>query len=191
MNCVKCPIKPLNKKGYRTEWTKDRIDTIVKMWEWGTYQELAEAFPDSGYESLGQRINTLRKSGMKIPRRRIVGPFAFCWLSPIDGKKYVGCRKQRIKNGKWEFTILHNGIRKRIHRFVMEQKMGRELAKKEEVHHLDGNPENNNVDNLILTTRRDHFPFDNLRANLALEFIDQSGLLQNFKEWCNEKSKRS
>lgn len=36
------------------------------------------------------------------------------------------------------------------HRLVMEQKLGRYLLKKEVVHHVDGNPLNNNPDNLMV-----------------------------------------
>lgn len=36
------------------------------------------------------------------------------------------------------------------HRLVMEQKLGRLLLRKEAVHHLDGNPLNNDIENLML-----------------------------------------
>ncbi|QGH79043.1 HNH endonuclease [Streptomyces phage TomSawyer] len=36
------------------------------------------------------------------------------------------------------------------HRYVMEQKLGRELVKGENVHHKDGNRQNNHPDNLEL-----------------------------------------
>lgn len=36
------------------------------------------------------------------------------------------------------------------HRFVMEQKMGRFLQKEEVIHHIDGNKENNEINNLML-----------------------------------------
>lgn len=42
------------------------------------------------------------------------------------------------------------------HRFVMEQHLGRSLEEHEQVHHLDGNPINNEIDNLCLVSRTDH-----------------------------------
>lgn len=36
------------------------------------------------------------------------------------------------------------------HRFVMEQSLGRELVKGENIHHKDGNKQNNDLDNLEL-----------------------------------------
>lgn len=36
------------------------------------------------------------------------------------------------------------------HRYVMEKYLGRSLNKGEEIHHIDGDRQNNNIDNLIL-----------------------------------------
>jgi len=43
------------------------------------------------------------------------------------------------------------------HRLVMEQKLGRHLTRKEVVHHIDGDPLNNDLSNLVLfRTNGDH-----------------------------------
>lgn len=39
------------------------------------------------------------------------------------------------------------------HRLVMETKLGRQLGRDEVVHHIDGNPENNHPDNLMMFPR--------------------------------------
>lgn len=44
----------------------------------------------------------------------------------------------------------------RLHRFIMEQKLGRKLGKNECVHHIDGNKLNNSIDNLEVCTREEH-----------------------------------
>lgn len=42
------------------------------------------------------------------------------------------------------------------HRLIGEQKLNRRLFKKEVVHHIDGNRENNNPENLVVCSRREH-----------------------------------
>lgn len=49
-----------------------------------------------------------------------------------------------------------NGEKKRLHRYVMEQYLGRKLLPSEVVHHKDENKTNNNIDNLIITSHIAH-----------------------------------
>nr|DAJ46651.1 MAG TPA: HNH endonuclease [Caudoviricetes sp.] len=41
-------------------------------------------------------------------------------------------------------------------RILMEEKLGRSLTNDEVVHHIDENPENNNIDNLVVLTKSEH-----------------------------------
>lgn len=41
-------------------------------------------------------------------------------------------------------------------RFIMEQHIGRKLSAKEDVHHIDGNPLNNDISNLKIIPRGEH-----------------------------------
>ncbi len=43
-----------------------------------------------------------------------------------------------------------------LYRTLAEMKLGRELTKDEEVHHIDGNHSNNNLDNLMVLSRAEH-----------------------------------
>ena len=43
-----------------------------------------------------------------------------------------------------------------VHRRLMEDYLGRKLLSKELIHHKDGDTLNNNLSNLILTTRKEH-----------------------------------
>ena len=45
---------------------------------------------------------------------------------------------------------------KYIHRIVMEKFLGRKLKTEENIHHKDGNPKNNNIDNLEILTNSEH-----------------------------------
>jgi len=47
-----------------------------------------------------------------------------------------------------------NGKKKRLHRHIMESKLKRELRPNEHIYHLDGNSTNNDIDNLIIITKK-------------------------------------
>ncbi len=49
-----------------------------------------------------------------------------------------------------------DGHRIAFHRWVMEQKIGRRLTSDEIVHHVDGNPLNNDPRNLVILSRAEH-----------------------------------
>lgn len=53
-------------------------------------------------------------------------------------------------------TIQINGKQVRLHRYLMEQKIGRSLTFNEVIHHIDGNKYNNNIDNLEIVSRGNH-----------------------------------
>lgn len=60
-----------------------------------------------------------------------------------------------------------NGKTRRKHRIVMEEYLGRQLKNNEIVHHIDGNKRNNDISNLLLTTRSEH-------ARIHAEILDKS-----------------
>jgi hypothetical protein len=51
-----------------------------------------------------------------------------------------------------------NGKLMRLNRYVMEQHLGRKLEPDEQVHHIDKNPANNDISNLLLTNKYEHCP---------------------------------
>lgn len=52
--------------------------------------------------------------------------------------------------------ITHNGKVMQEHRYIMENHLGRKLRKNELIHHIDGNPKNNDINNLQVMSWRNH-----------------------------------
>lgn len=52
--------------------------------------------------------------------------------------------------------LFRNGKKVRAHRWLMEQKLGRKLLSTEHVHHRDGDPLNNEMDNLEVIESATH-----------------------------------
>lgn len=59
----------------------------------------------------------------------------------------------------------------RLHRWVMEQHLGRPLTSAEHVHHIDGNPNNNDVSNLCILTHGEHARIEVYERQKALALL--------------------
>jgi len=57
---------------------------------------------------------------------------------------------------KWYNLITINGKRVSLSRWLMEQHLSRKLSDEEIIHHIDGNPQNNTIDNLQITSLTEH-----------------------------------
>lgn len=77
-----------------------------------------------------------------------------CYFKYNKGSNHFGWRggvKTRpdgyLRDGKTD---------KYIHRLVMEKHLGRKLKTEEHIHHIDGNPKNNNINNLKIMSNSEH-----------------------------------
>lgn len=83
-----------------------------------------------------------------------------CCGNGCKSKRMVGNGNHNYNGGnitEWGYKMISvNGVKVYEHRYVMEQHLKRKLKKGEEVHHIDGNKLNNNIDNLELLTTGEH-----------------------------------
>jgi hypothetical protein len=105
-------------------------------------------------------------------------------LNPMLGKtgaehpRYIG----ECADGYGYLTILHNNKRQFVHRVVIAEALGiSEIPENLSVHHIDGNPLNNQLDNLALCTNAGHKTIHSLQVINALEKSRRSTLAQLHK----------
>lgn len=81
--------------------------------------------------------------------------------NPMYGKKGWNYDPEgsRRKDGYYRVTV--NGKRMLKHRYILEQHLGRELKSGEVVHHIDHNPSNNELENLMLfSSHSEHVKYE-------------------------------
>jgi transposase-like protein len=83
-----------------------------------------------------------------------------------------------FEQGHW--FIQHNGERRALHRVIVEEREGRRLASDEIVHHVDGDPLNNQPENLVILTRAEHIQL-HLKRRKRWSKEEQSQALQLYE----------
>jgi len=70
-------------------------------------------------------------------------------------------------------------------RILMEQKLGRELLPEEDVHHIDGNPLNNNLNNLEIIMHGEHQREHSIKYFNTIEICQICGntFIMTAKKW--------
>lgn len=76
--------------------------------------------------------------------------------NPMWGKPAWNYNPEGNKRKDGYVRVAVNGKRVLKHRLLMEKHLGRPLLPNEVIHHLDGNNENNNIDNLTVITQSIH-----------------------------------
>lgn len=117
-----------------------RLQTSIHTVTWALSQRMSSA----EYEALKKLRYSRSKMGSKNPMQGKTGARHHNWVG-------------ECKDGYGYLTCLVDGKRVFVHRHVMARALGlKELPRKFEVHHIDENPENNQLDNLALVTSAGH-----------------------------------
>ena len=96
------------------------------------------------------------------------------------GKNNPSYKNGKTKNSRGYIIVSHQGKRIPEHRMIVEKIVGRELDRMEEVHHMDENKSNNDINNLYLFTKKDHRIY-----HLVKRVLDKFGTLDNFVKCTN------
>lgn len=113
--------------------------------------------------------------------------------NPFYGKKHTknSLKKQAFNqsNGGYIDTngyhiIIHKYKQYKVHRLVMENKLGRKLKPSEEVHHLDGNRTNNREDNLhLFPNKSEHSKYHIFLEDCVMELLALQNIYLKRKRW--------
>lgn len=58
-------------------------------------------------------------------------------------------------------SVKVNGVKMQLHRYLMEQHLGRKLGADEDVHHINGNKRDNRIENLQVMSHSEHSSLEN------------------------------
>lgn len=104
----------------------------------------------------------------------------------LRGKRRKACVKKReVKVYKRYDRITDRGVRKILHRHVMEEHIGRDLTRSETVHHVDMDSANNSLSNLYLCVNES----EHMKAHMSLFVLVKPLLLKGVIEFSDGKYK--
>lgn len=165
--CSKCKITKLSQDFHKNSYRDDGLQIYCKECAKGYIrllicEECQERFPISHRNIKNRKKLLCKLCHVKAQTARIIA----------QNKKNAKCFT--INKKGYTFNLL-DGSYILSHRQVMEEHLGRKLTETEIVHHIDGNRNNNNLNNLFLTNTKGHS-----LAHRSLELIGYWLVQNNF-----------
>lgn len=162
----------------RFHWTPAEENLLKQLYPWAEPEELYEKLFKFTKPAIAHKAKIL---GIKRKRRVSfdLNKRGFIYVSKTTGAKF-----NANTNDYGYVSIQYEGKNILAHRYEMQKKLGRKLLKTEEIHHIDGNKQNNDPDNLVVsTTRKEHKNFNTIRAKLAKQFLKKHRLWEEFSKF--------
>lgn len=92
------------------------------------------------------------------------------------------------KNRKYLMKNIGRNKKQFLHRYIMERYFKRPLKKSEVVHHIDGNPLNNNLNNLYLFNNQlEHNRYEGKVRKYSKQLLTNRITLEQFQDYCKLK----
>lgn len=148
----------------RKSWSEKEVYMLINNYNKLTNEELLNIFPDRTYMSIYKKARSLgiyKNRDIEFKNRSIV-------RSGSKGSNWKGGKK---KNKKGYILVLdkENGGYILEHRRIMENFIGRRLDNSEVVHHINGDKDDNRIENLKVMTNAEHTIFHHAGAKRSIE----------------------
>lgn len=158
-------------------WTQQEEEILRKIYPLKTIKEILEQLPGRSWLAVSQHARKMKIERYRIRQvaklKRVCGKY-FSWYLRSDG--YIQLAGKDIGPPKYkEFE----------HRYVWKTIKGK-IPKDHEIHHIDGDRTNNNIDNLECIHRSKHHARDREIRESMTQFLKKKKLYQ---EWFQKENK--
>jgi len=171
--------KNRTRKGVRLNHGNSHFEKGFTPWNAGLTKETDKRVNGSAEKSSGKRNGAIKSKDFPSKMRQI---------NPPIGKKRAGRGYILVYHPEWPSSRGPNGPNSGYvfeHRYIMETHLGRIIKKSEIVHHLDGDKENNVIENLLLCrSPSEHEHIHQLEQRFTEDLIKKGMVYYDYEARC-------
>lgn len=174
--CMVDKSKSIKNQFYNNHyWNDERISKLKTMYEWCSKEEILKEFPEKNW-------NCIYRIACQLKLKRRYRHYSHNHFIVTINNINFNAHKEK-KNG---YIVISNSMLKisnmRMHRYVWELYNGK-IPKKYDIHHIDGNVENNNIENLELIYNVKHKQIERDLYIQVIDFLKEKNLYEEYKKW--------